>query len=61
MNGRDRRGRPKFPPGLTEQERREWWLRQRRKYVWGPGDVVITKPGEGKGPEDDDRSKDPGR
>ena len=39
------------PPGLTEEERREWWERQRSKFVWEEGDVVITKKGGGKRPE----------
>lgn len=42
------------PPDLTEEERREWWERQRRKWVWGPGDVVITKRG---GSEDDEDAR----
>ncbi len=29
------------PPGLSEEERRRW--QQWRKFVWGPGDIVITK------------------
>ena len=41
------------PPGLTEEERREWWERQRRKYVWEEGDIVITKEGDSKRPEDE--------
>ena len=49
------------PPGFTREERREWWERQRRKWVWGPGDIIITKRGDGKKPEGDDRSKNPGR
>ena len=56
MSGRDRHnpGRDPYypaPPGLTEEERREWWERQRRKFVWGPGDIVITKKGGGKSPK----------
>ena len=39
------------PPGLTKEERREWWERQRRKFLWGPGDIVILKKGNGKRPE----------
>ena len=42
------------PPGLTEEERREWFRRQRSKFVWGPGDIVITTRGDGKRPEDDE-------
>ena len=61
MNGRDRRGRPKFPPGLTGEERREWFRRQARKFVWGPDDIVIIKRGDGKEPEGDDGSENSGR
>ena len=60
MSGRDRRnsGRDPYYPApldLTEEERRELWERQRRKFVWRPGDIVILprrekKPkGEGGG------------
>ncbi len=49
------------PPGLTEEGRQEWWERQRRKFVWGPGDVRITEEGEGKRPEGDDQGASPGR
>ena len=59
MNGRDRRGRPKFPPGLTEEERRGWWERQRRKWVWEEGDIVITRRGDGKRPEGEDGGASP--
>ena len=41
--GRDRHGPP---PGFTEEERRRWW--QWRKFTWLPGDVVITRTGDGK-------------
>ncbi len=42
--GRDRHGPP---PGLSEEERRRW--QQWRKFVWMPGDIVITKrPGVNK-------------
>ena len=47
------------PPGLTEEERREWWERQRRKWVWEEGDIVITRRGDGKKPEG--RGESPGR
>jgi hypothetical protein len=48
------------PPGLTEEERREWWERQYRKFVWGPGDIVITKKGgPRKKPEGEDGKRDP--
>lgn len=49
------------PPGLTEAERREWWERQRRKWVWEEGDIVITKRGGDKRPEGEDSGKSPGR
>ena len=55
MNGRGRRNKPKPPPDLTKEERREWWLRQARKWVWGPGDIVITRRGDGQKPKEDDR------
>lgn len=59
----DRRDRRGPPPGLTEEERRKWWGRQRRKFVWGPGDIVIA--GRGKDSEEpegeDDESANPGR
>ena len=29
------------PPGLTGEERRKWWERQRRKWVWGPCDILF--------------------
>ncbi len=48
---RDRRGPP---PGLTEEERREWWERQYRRFVWEPGDTVITKGGSRKKPKGED-------
>ncbi len=51
MNGR--RGNHGPPPGLTGEERREWWERQRRKYVWGAGDIKITERGDGKRPKED--------
>ncbi len=54
---RDRRGRP---PGLTEEERREWWERQYRRFVWEPGDTVITRRGERPEGEDDE-DVSPGR
>ncbi len=51
----ERRDRSGPPPGLTEEERREWWERQYRKFVWGPGDIVITeKGGPRKRPEGED-------
>ena len=49
------------PPDLTEEERREWFRRQARKFVWGPGDVVITKRGDGKEPKGEDGGKNPRR
>ncbi len=57
---RDKRGPP---PGLTEEERREWWERQRRKFVWGPGDVrIIRRGGPRKKPEGEDgEGKRPGQ
>lgn len=61
MSGRDRDPYRHAPPGLTEEERQEWWERQRRKWVWGPGDIVILKRDYSKRPEDDGRSKNPGR
>ena len=39
------------PPGLTEEERREWFRRQRNKWVWEEGDIVITRKDGGKSPE----------
>ncbi len=57
----EKRGRHKPPPGLTEEERRKWWENQRRKFVWGPGDVVITREGGGERPEgEDDEDERPG-
>ncbi len=58
----ERRARRGPPPGLTEEERREWWDRQARKFVWGPGDIVITKKGgPRKKPEgEDDEGERPG-
>ena len=49
------------PPGLTEEERREWWLRQRRKDVWEEGDIVITRRGDGEKPKEGDEGESPGR
>ena len=56
--GRDRH---EPPPGLTEEELRRW--EQWRKFTWLPGDVVITRPGDGKKPEQDSdggRDEQPG-
>ena len=43
--GRDRH---EPPPGLSEEELRRW--HQWRKFTWLPGDVVITRRGDGKKP-----------
>ncbi len=45
-------GRDRYepPPGLSEEERRRW--QQWRKFVWLPGDVKITKRGEGRKSEE---------
>ena len=48
------------PPGLTDEKRREWWERQRRKWAWELGDIVITKEGDGKRLEGDDGDTRPG-
>lgn len=45
--GRDRH---EPPPGLTEEELQRW--KQWRKFTWLPGDIVITKRGDGKKPEE---------
>ncbi len=45
--GRDQYGPPL---GLTEEKRKRW--QQARKFVWGPGDIVILKRGDGKKPEE---------
>ena len=34
------------PPGLSEEELRRW--KQWRKFTWLPGDIVITRTGDGK-------------
>ena len=47
------------PPGLTKEERREWFRRQARKFVWGPGEIVILPKREEK-PKDDEGAS-PGR
>lgn len=60
MSGRDRDPYRHAPPGLTE-ERREWWERQRRKFVWEEGDIVVIKGGDGKKPKGEDGDKSPGR
>ena len=46
-----KRDKPGPSPGLTEEERREWWKRQRRRWVWEEGDVQIIKEGDGTRPE----------
>ena len=52
--GRDWHGPP---PGLTEEELRRW--HQWRKFTWLPGDIVITRPSDGKKPgEDADEQRD---
>ena len=38
------------PPGLSEEELRRW--QQWRKFVWMEGDIVITRRGDGKKPEE---------
>ncbi len=60
---RDRRNPARHgpPPGLTEEERRDWWEWQRRKWVWEPGDVKITKKGNGKRQDRDEEGASPGR
>ena len=45
---RRKRNRLKPPPGLAEEERRERWERQRRKWIWEEGDIHITRRGDGK-------------
>ncbi len=55
MSGHDRQPYGP-PPGLTEEERREWWERQRSKFVWGPGDIVMLGKDDGKKPEGEDES-----
>jgi hypothetical protein len=45
--------------GDEREDARRRWERQRAKFVWGPGDIRITKrPGE---PEDRGRGKVPRR
>ena len=56
--GRDRHGPP---PRLTEEELRRWY--QWRKFTWLPGDIVITKRGDGKKPKrrEDEEGRDTGQ
>lgn len=45
------------PPGLSEEERRQWerW----RRFMWLPGDIVITKQlGDKKTEESADEGRD---
>ncbi len=57
----ERRDRSGPPPGLTEEERREWWERQVRKFVWGPGDIVFLPRREKKPEGDDGGGESPGQ
>jgi hypothetical protein len=57
----EKRGRHRPPPGLTEEERREWFRQQARKFVWGPDDIRIIRRGDKKPEGEDDEGARSGR